>query len=185
VQLFETGDEVLAVGVWLLGACGRCLTQARLPARRTKNRWRWKIRHLLEALKPPPTTPHTALSLLTHTLFSPPAFDFLPKKTNLFHAKIIQEHLLYCSHKVSCLKEIQLLKKKKKEQRCWRMRMSDIFCSQWERGGVLWVICRYEFLFTWMEPADGRVGLRPLQGKDSRKPRKWTHFLKHSLARLF
>lgn len=48
------------------------------------------------------------------------------------------------------------------------IRMSDVYFFPpphvWEHG-VLWVICRYKFLFTWMEPADGRVGSGPLQGK--------------------
>lgn len=43
------------------------------------------------------------------------------------------------------------------------IRICDISSSQWGRR-VLWVVCWYEFLFTWMEPADGRVGSGPLQG---------------------
>lgn len=40
-----------------LAARGSCLTQTRLPACRTGNRWCWKMRHLSEALKPPSNDP--------------------------------------------------------------------------------------------------------------------------------
>lgn len=43
------------------------------------------------------------------------------------------------------------------------IRIWDMF-SSWRARRVLWVVCWYEFLFTWMEPADGRVGSGPLQG---------------------
>lgn len=49
--------------------------------------------------------------------------------------------------------------------------MSDTFSSSWEHR-VLWVTCQYEFLFTWMEPADGRVGFGLVQAEYSRKPRR-------------
>ena len=80
MQLFETGDGVLAVEVWLLRACGRRLTQTRLPARRNRNRWRLKMRHLSKALKPPPTTLPTLLPLSSTgtQFFSPSCSRFLP-----------------------------------------------------------------------------------------------------------
>ncbi len=107
MQLFETGDGVLAVDVWLLGACGRCLTQTRLPARRTRNRWCWKMRHLSEALKPPPTTLPTLLPLL-HTL----CFSLLLSLSSikelffcLFFLPRLFKSTCYCLHKCHVFKK--------------------------------------------------------------------------------
>lgn len=71
VQSFETGDALLAAGIWLHRTCGSCLTQTRHPACRTRNRWCWKMRHLSKASHPPlpltlPTLP-SVLPLLSST----------------------------------------------------------------------------------------------------------------------
>lgn len=68
--------QSLLVGVWLLGVRGRRLTQTRLPACKTRNRWCRKMRHLSEALNPPfssndPLPSHSSLFLLhAHCFFS-------------------------------------------------------------------------------------------------------------------
>lgn len=61
-----------------------------------------------------------------------------------------------------------------------RVRMPDTS----REHGVLWVIRQYEFLFTWMEPADGRVGFGLVQGNATESQRKNAGLLKHSLVAL-
>lgn len=179
VQLFETGDGVLAVGVWLLRACGRRLTQTRLPACRTGNRWCWKMRHLSEALKPPSNDPpHTSLSLLhTHSVF--PSRSLFPPWMSHF---LCQDYLrvLVIAHASSMfvcffLIIIKLLNMDN------GMRISDIFSLIVGAQGALghlpvWVFVHLDGASRWQ----GWVWASP--GNGCRQPRNKSHFLRHSLS---
>lgn len=174
VQLFETGDGVLAVGVWLLRACGRCLTQTRLPACRTGNRWCWKMRHLSEALKPPSNDPpHTSLSP-AHTLcFSLPlSFSSMNEP---FSLPGLFKGTCYCSHKFHVWFFLIIINN--------GMRISDIFSLIVETQGALghlpvWVFVHLDGASRWQ----GWVWASP--GNGCRQPRNisQSHFLKHSLS---
>lgn len=98
-----------------------------------------------------------------HTSFSPPhtlCFSLLPSLSSInepFSLPRLFKSTCYCSHRFHVFKIIIKLNMDN------GIRIWDISSSQWGRR-VLWVVCWYEFLFTWMEPADGRVGSGPLQG---------------------